>query len=115
MKNILILSTLILPVTFFGQASVKKASNYYNSYSYSKVIEKLEDKKDVNTEAQRKLAESYKMTGNYAAAETSYSKVVAATDKKAEDVYAYAQVLKMNGKYAEAQQQMDTYSSLKIL
>lgn len=112
MKNILILATLILPVTFFGQVSAKKASNYYNNYSYSKVIEKLEDKNDVNTDAQRKLAESYKMTGNYTAAESSYSKIVAASDKKPEDVYAYAQVLKMNGKYAEAQQQMDTYSTL---
>jgi len=64
MKKALILFCFILPISFFGQSSLKKASSHYNNYSYSKVIEKLEDKKDVNTDAQRKLAESYKIPIN---------------------------------------------------
>ncbi len=112
MKNIFLLSTFLFSTFAFAQTSNKKATNYYNKYSYSKVVDKLENEKNINTEAQRNLAESYKMTGNYSSAEASYAKVVAATDKKPQDVYAYAQVLKMNGKYSEAQQQMDAYTIL---
>ena len=112
MKKALILFCFILPISFFGQSSLKKASSHYNNYSYSKVIEKLEDKKDVNTDAQRKLAESYKITGNFAAADSVYSMIMQASDKTPQDIYAYAQILKMNAKYAEAQKQMDAYSAL---
>ena len=112
MKKALILFCFILPISFFGQSSLKKASSHYNNYSYSKVIEKLEDKKDVNTDAQRKLAESYKITGNFAAADSVYSIIMQASDKTPQDIYAYAQILKMNAKYAEAQKQMDAYSAL---
>ena len=113
MKNLLLISTFILPVAVFGQASVKKASNYFNNYSYSKVIEKLEGKEQISTDARRKLADSYRMSLDFKNAELEYSKVVASAEKTPEDVYAYAQVLKMNGKYAEAQQQMDAYATLK--
>ena len=112
MKKALILFCFILPISFFGQSSLKKASSHYNNYSYSKVIEKLEDKKDVNTDAQRKLAESYKITGNFAASDSVYSMIMQASDKTPQDIYAYAQILKMNAKYAEAQKQMDAYSAL---
>lgn len=112
MKKTFILTIVFLPLSFFAQVSLKKASNHYNNYSYSKVIEHLQDKKDVTTDAQRKLAESYKITGNFVAAEAAYLKVVNASDKTVDDIYAYAQVLKMNGKYTEAQQQMDAYALL---
>lgn len=112
MKKTYILCCLILPFSFFGQTSLKKANNHYNNYSYTKVIENLEDEKQVTTDAQRKLAESYKITGNFTAAESVYSKIVEASDKTPQDVYAYAQILKMNAKYADAQKQMDIYSSL---
>lgn len=112
MKNIFLLSVVVFPVSLLAQTSVKKASNYYNNYSYSKVIDKLEDKADVSTANRRQLAQSYKMMADYTKAELEYTKVVAAPDKTSDDVYAYAQILKMNGKYNEAQQQMDIYSSM---
>jgi outer membrane protein OmpA-like peptidoglycan-associated protein len=112
MKHLIIVSAFIVPLIGFSQTSVKKASNYYNNYSYPKVIEKLEGKDNLSTEAYRELAESYKMANDFAKAEASYAKVVAAPDKIAEDVYHYAQLLKMNGKYADAQKQMDAYAAL---
>lgn len=112
MKKTLIFSFLAIPALTWAQASVKKADNDYKNYSYSKVIDRLEDKKDLSTSSWRELAESYKMAGDYANAESSYAKVVAASDRTAQDVYAYAQVLKMNGKYAEAQQQMEAYAAM---
>jgi len=73
MKKIFIIFCFILPISFFGQSSLKKANNHYNNYSYTKVIEKLEgEKKQINTDAQRKLADSYKITGNFAAADSVY-------------------------------------------
>jgi len=113
MKKIFIIFCFILPISFFGQSSLKKANNHYNNYSYTKVIEKLEgEKKQINTDAQRKLADSYKITGNFAAADSVYSIIMQASDKTPQDIYAYAQILKMNAKYAEAQKQMDAYSAL---
>ena len=112
MKKTYIIFCFILPISFFGQSSLKKANNHYNNYSYTKVIENLEGEKQVTTDAQRKLAESYKITGNFTAAESVYSKIVEASDKTPQDIYAYAQILKMNAKYADAQKQMDIYSSL---
>ncbi len=112
MKTSYIFYCLALPISFFGQSSLKKANNYYHNYSYTKVIEKLEGEKQITTDAQRKLAESYKITGNFAEAETIYSKIAEAADKTPQDIYAYAQILKMNAKYAEAQKQMDAYATL---
>ncbi len=112
MKKAFILYCFILPISFFGQSSLKKANNYYNNYSYSKVIEKLEGDKKISTDDQRKLAESYKIMGNFLAADSIYSKIIEAPDKTTQDIYAYAQILKMNSKYAEANKQMDNYSSL---
>lgn len=112
MKKFLILSLIALPALSRAQASVKKATNDYNNYSYAKVIDRLEDKKGLGTASWRELAESYKMTGDYANAEIAYAKVVAASDKTPQDVYAFAQVLKMNGRYEMAQQQMDVYASM---
>lgn len=112
MKKSIILSILLIPIYFFGQTSIKKANNHFSNFSYHKVIEKLEGNVNLTTDAQRKLAESYKLVGNHAAAEIAYAKLVNATDKTPNDVYAYAQVLKMNAKYTEAQQQMDVYAAL---
>ena len=113
MKKIFILFCFILPIHFIGQPNFEKATNHYNNYSYTKVIEKLEgEKKQINTDAQRKLADSYKITGNFAAADSVYSIIMQASDKTPQDIYAYAQILKMNAKYAEAQKQMDAYSVL---
>jgi hypothetical protein len=61
----------------------------------------------------RKLADSYKFAGDFTNAELTYSKLVNTVDKTPEDIYAYAQVLKMNTKYPEAEQQMNLYSDLK--
>ena len=110
MKKIILIALSALPIVIFSQASVKKANQHYNNYSYSKVVEKLEDKNQINTDAERKLAESYKILGDYSKSEALYAKIVSAPDKKAEDVLAYAQVLRMNSKYTEAQKQMDNYS-----
>jgi outer membrane protein OmpA-like peptidoglycan-associated protein len=112
MKKTVLIALSALPIFMYSQASVKKATQHYNNYSYSKVVEKLEDKSQINTDAERRLAESYKMLGDYSKAELLYAKIANAPDKKSEDILAYAQILRMNSKYTEAQTQMDMYSSM---
>lgn len=112
MKKLIILFSLIFPLAIFGQAYLKRADKHYKNYNYPKVINKLEDRKSLPTNANRELAESYKMTGEYDKAEATYAKVIAASDKTPQDVYAYAQILKINKKYTEAQAQMSAYAAL---
>ena len=111
-KHILLITTLLLSAFAYSQTTSKKATKYYNDYNYPKVIDKLEAKKNMAAIAQRELAESYKIRGEYVKADSIYALLVASTDKTPEDVYAYAQILKMNGKYEDAQKQMDIYATL---
>lgn len=110
----LIFSALLTPLLIAAQSpGVKKADALYKSYSYAKVIEKLGNKKELSADARRELAESYRMMGDYPKAETAYAAVIIEPDYQPSDVLAYAQILKMNGKYAEAITQMEVYSELK--
>lgn len=106
------LSAIIFPGIVLGQGLTNKPFSEYKNYGYSIVIENNDEDKAV-LEAQRKAAENYKLTGNYNLAEKMYAKLNESSQKAEEDIYAYAQILKMNKKYAEAQQQMILYSSLK--
>lgn len=99
-------------MAIFGQAYLKKAHKQYVNYNYPKVVFKLEDRKSLPITANRELADSYRRTGNYQKAESTYEKVIASNERTAKDVYDYAQVLKINGKYADAQTQMTTYAQL---
>ena len=94
-------------------AAIHKADKYYSNYSYSKVIHKIGHKKNLDTHSKRELAESYKMAGDYLASEHFYAEVVAAPDHLVEDVFAYAQILKMNGKYEESVKFMEQYAEMK--
>lgn len=98
---------------FAQTGTIKKANKYYNNYSYPKVVEKLEDAKKMTALAQRELAESYKIRGNYEKADSVYAQLINNADRTPDDIYAYAQVLKMNGKYDEAKNQMDAYATAK--
>ena len=114
MKKYIIIAAFLLPISVLAQTpSVKKADKAFKSFSYPKVIEKLEGKKDISTNAVRELAASYAFVGQYAKAEETYARLSAAPDKIPTDLYDYAQVLKMNGKYNEAITQLDAYAALQ--
>jgi outer membrane protein OmpA-like peptidoglycan-associated protein len=104
---------LFLSAAVIGQTgAIKKADKDYANYNYSSVVDRIGDDGITKTDALRKLADSYRMKGDYTNAEANYAKVASSADKKTEDVYAYAQILKMNKKYQEAVVQMDTYKAL---
>lgn len=111
--QLILLSAFILPGVVLGQGLAKKAIDDFENFSNPKVIEKVEGKKKITVDAQRQMAENYKLTGNYAMAESMYAKIVNSTEKTEEDIYAYSQILKMNGKYTEARYHMNIFSLLK--
>jgi outer membrane protein OmpA-like peptidoglycan-associated protein/tetratricopeptide (TPR) repeat protein len=116
MKNsipILFIITLIFTQFSFSQnATIIKGDKYYNFYSYSESIEKFEQITDKTTEIKRKLAESYYHTGNYTKSEDYYSQLMTTEDKTPEDIYKYAYVLAINGKYSGSEIWMKKYAEL---
>ncbi len=100
-------------LTLFPQTNIKKVSKVYSEFDYAKVVEMMANTQSDEADVLRKLADSYKMTGDYANAENCYERIMTSENKTPEDVYNYAQFLKMNGKYDEAAKQMDAYTNLK--
>ena len=114
MKNLFILqAAFIFPGIVLGQGLSKKLTSDLDNYGPPTQNENRVGKGKITTDAQRKLAETHKLNGNFVLAEKVYANILNAYDKTEEDIYAYAQILKMNGKYTEAQYQMNIYSLLK--
>ena len=89
-----------------------KGQKHFDSYSYEKAIDKLEQITDKSTDVNRQLANSYFKTGDLEKSEEYYSSVVNATDNMPSDLYSYASVLEMNKKYALAEEWMVKYHKL---
>ncbi len=115
LKYTLTVASLVFAVSFASaqQSSgrVKKGIKYYNKYSYAKAISILEPLKEKNTDVKRKLADSYKYTGDTKKSEEYFAQVVQSAEKTPNDLYNYAQVLENNGKYAEADAAMKNFIS----
>ncbi|MEI6021361.1 MAG: OmpA family protein, partial [Bacteroidota bacterium] len=113
MKKLIIIFIITCSGAFsYAQDQTKKVEKDYNHYSYSKVIERAEGRKAMPIAIQRELAESYKRLGQYQKCETQYEKLALMPEKAASDVLAYAQILRMNGKYAAADEQMTLYGQM---
>lgn len=103
----------VIPSIYFSQAIIKKAKKSHAEYDYYKVIETIGAADGLNADMLRKLSDSYKMAGQYDQAENIYSLIIQSGEKNPEDHIQYAQLLKLNGKYAEANEQLDIYTNLK--
>lgn len=115
MKKYSILSLIFLITVSYGQnKTTEKADKLFESYQYIGAIEeylKLADSKNANQYVYTQLAESYYNVFNTTEASKWYAK---ATQEKAtaETYYHYAETLKVQGRYQEANKQMDTFTSL---
>lgn len=90
----------------------KVADRLYDELAYFKAVELYEDlaKRSKATSYQiRRTAECYRELDNFKNAETWYEKLVASPDVTADDYYHYAQTLKSNEKYREANVQMEKF------
>lgn len=92
----------------------RAADKNYDLLAYYKAAEMYSElaNKDAATDRQiRRAAECFRFLGDSKNSEKYYSKLVGHTGVKADDFYNYAQMLKMNEKYAEADKAMATFGS----
>ena len=119
MKKIFIPLIILIGISININAQEKsrkelKGDKLTFNYSYDKAIEKYAHTKDLSIDGQRKLAESYHNMGRNTEAEQVYSKLIASAQGVIpEDYYNYSMVLKINGKYDEANIWMDKFLKLK--
>lgn len=114
-KNIFItLLFSLFSIVLVAQVTAKQkmGDKLYESYSYSKAIEKYLSIKDKDINVQRNLAKSYYNLANYKDSEKWMQGIMNTTTYLPEDVYFYAYILKMNQKYPESQNWMNTYYDL---
>lgn len=91
---------------------IKKAEKSYEGYSFNKSLERFKEITDKTPAMYRKMAVSYYNVGDYDAAEENYAQLLSTDEKTAEDVFNYAQVLKVNQKYDLATQKLEEYKSM---
>lgn len=116
MKKIYItLSFALAGLTLSAQnKDTQAADKLYNRYEYIDAAEaylKLVSSNKADNYVYRQLADSYYNVFNTAEAAKWYAKATEQT-QEAEVYYRYAQMLKADGKYAEANAQMEKFASL---
>src|SRR5688572_7920295 len=92
---------------------LKKADLLFEKYFYLDAIEIYESVKVMDENVFRKLAIAYRNTNNSEKSETCYEALSNLGVLTTEDIFNYAQILKMNGKYPEALAKMEQYNQIK--
>lgn len=112
MKKIFSLIFLFIIVSS-SFAQLQRANKYYSDYDYIKAIELYKKvlKKEDNTEALEKIANSYRLTKKYQQAETYYARLVKKEGLDPINYFYYGTVLKNNKKIDEAKIQFKAYSN----
>jgi peptidoglycan-associated lipoprotein len=117
-NNIVIFFTTLLAVAACTPKSNKlftKAEKEYNMAAYQTAIEYYQEAiaKGYNerSEANFKIAESYKKSNRLHEAEQYYAKAISSKTKEEEAVFWYAASLKANGKYENAKEQFQKYAA----
>lgn len=114
-KNTLLLFFVLAGFSLCAQnKETKNADKLFESYDYVEAVEgylALVEKGNTDAYVTKQLGDSYYYMHNTVEAEKWYAKAVQ-TKQDAETYYRYAQMLKSNGKYAESNAQMKTFSAL---
>lgn len=119
MKKILILLSIILTNANFISAQNKtteKADLFFDTYQYVNAIteyKKLAEGKHANAYIYSQLADCYYYVFNNPEASKWYAKAIATSKVDAEVYYKYAQTLKIQGNYIEANKQMELFCQMK--
>ncbi|MFB2121504.1 OmpA family protein [Parapedobacter sp. 2B3] len=90
-----------------------RADELYRKYEYAnaaKLYTKLVDTRSPRLQDLERLAHSYWQMNDYESAENWYARVVQRNEASPENLLHYGQVLKVNGKYAEAKRQLESYA-----
>lgn len=114
-KNTLLLFFVLVGISLSAQnKDTKNADKLFESYDYFKAAQEylaLVEKGNSDTYVSKQLGDSYYYMRNTMEAEKWYAKAVQ-TKQDPETYYRYAQMLKSNGKYTEADAQMKIFAAL---
>jgi outer membrane protein OmpA-like peptidoglycan-associated protein len=107
---------LMLPLFVFqaqGQSwKLKKANEYFERYDYEKAVSLYESLKEKTPEVYRNLSYAYYVMGDYQKSAGAYSKLIEGGGYEAKDLYRYAYLLRMLGKYDEAKEWMSKFAAM---
>lgn len=116
MKKLLILILVLAGIgtNAFAKDKLRKEKNgdkYYFVYSFQKAIDSYTGSKRLTTEGQRRLAKSYQNLDLNLKAEEAYAKLTSSSEGVVpEDYYAYAMILKKNGKNDQSNVWMNKFA-----
>ena len=112
----IILITVLWPATISAQSILeKRADLLYENLSYSKaasIYESLYKRYPENGKLIQRLAYCYDKMLNYKKAMLYYSYLVQTEERKPEDYYQYAQLLRINGNIDESKIWLEKYIEL---
>lgn len=112
---ILCFAVLLTPLVFGQAGKLKRADNFYNTLAYAAAAgqyEGLVGSEVDSPELQSKLAYCYLKTEQFSKAQNTYA-ALAPKSVNPEDIYHYAQVLKINGDYKQSDEWMKQFATLK--
>ena len=116
-KILLVLFTGLMSFSAMSQGMKERVANtHFNELSFYKSGEmygELAMKEDATAHQIRRAAESYRFIGDAKTSEKYYRILSNNSGVKPKDLYHYAQILKMNEKYTEADKMMAKYGSLE--
>lgn len=98
-----------------ADAHTREGDRHYQRMAYMAAISEYRTAADlgaVNEHVTKRLADCYMKVGDTENAETWYAQVVKYLNREPIDLYRYAQALKGNAKYQEAEEWMDRYLAL---
>jgi outer membrane protein OmpA-like peptidoglycan-associated protein len=117
MKKLLIPIIALISINGIAQKKSNKeikGDKYAFVYSFDKAIDSYTHAKKLTVDGQRSLAKSYSNIDQNIKSELAYTTLINMPGGNLpEDYYNYAMVLKANGKYDEANKQMDKFYELK--
>lgn len=116
MRSILLIVCWLLASLSFAQGNadpyIKVADRHFQQMAYARAIEGYMAATElgaVNEHVTKRLAECYMRLGQSDQAEKWYAMVVKFLNRGPQDLFNYAEALKSNGKYVEAEEWMDRY------
>lgn len=111
--SVLVITTSIGVKQVFAQsAKVVNANKKYEKFLYNSAIYKYEGAKSNNDKVLRNQANAYYKVRNSKKAEVIFEKLNSSGNATADDLWKYADVLKMNGKYDEAITVLDAMNKI---
>lgn len=117
-KRLIVVVSLLISSSLFAQFKLlDRANELFNDQAYFRAAELYLDiaysKDKVPDEVIKNLAYCYNQMRDFKSAEVWYAQAVQLRSRTPMEVYYYAQMLKCNGKYAEANNWMRLFQELK--